>query len=44
MKCDTDKQKELALNIINDEKDFFIAEVKLSSSDEIKNKFVYFPQ
>jgi hypothetical protein len=42
-KCDTEKQKDYALSIINEKKDLFITEVKLSSSDEVKNKFVNFP-
>jgi hypothetical protein len=41
--CNTEKQKAYALNIINEKKDLFITEVKLISSNEVKNKFVNFP-
>jgi hypothetical protein len=44
MKCDTEDHKKFALDIINEKKDLFITEVKLSSSDEVKNKFVNFFQ
>jgi hypothetical protein len=42
-KCDTEKQKVYALNIINEKKDLFIVEVKISYPEDKKNQFVSFP-
>jgi hypothetical protein len=35
-KCDTEKQKAYALNIINEKKDLFITEVKISCPEDKK--------
>jgi hypothetical protein len=43
MKCETEKQKEFAINIINGKKELFITEAKLSSYNEVKDKFANFP-
>jgi hypothetical protein len=42
-KCDTEKQKAYALSIINEKKDLFIAEIKMSCPEDKKNQFVNFP-
>jgi hypothetical protein len=42
-KCDIEKQKTYALNIINEKKDLFITEVKISCPKDKKNQFVNFP-
>jgi hypothetical protein len=42
-KCDSEKQKAYVLNIINEKKDLFIAEVKISCPEVKKNQFVNFP-
>jgi hypothetical protein len=38
-KCDIEKQKAYALNIINEKKDLFIAEIKISCPEDKKNQF-----
>jgi hypothetical protein len=42
-KGDTEKQKAYALNIINEKKELFITEVKISCPEGKKNQFVNFP-
>jgi hypothetical protein len=39
-KFDTEKQKASALNIINEKKELFITEVKISCPEDKKNQFV----
>jgi hypothetical protein len=41
-KCDTEKQKAYALSIINEKKELFITEVKISCPEDKKNQFVNF--
>jgi hypothetical protein len=41
-KCGTEKQNIYALNIINEKKDLFIAEVNISCPEANKNQFVNF--
>jgi hypothetical protein len=42
-KCDSEKQKAYAISIINEEKDLFITEVKISCPEDKKNQIVNFP-
>jgi hypothetical protein len=42
-RCDSENQKAYALNIINEKKDLFIAEVKISYLEDKKNRFINFP-
>jgi hypothetical protein len=42
-KCDTEKQKEYALSIINEKNDLFIGKVTISCPEDKKNQFVNFP-
>jgi hypothetical protein len=43
LKCDNEKQKAYAVSIINEKKDLFINEVKISCPEDKKNQFVNFP-
>jgi hypothetical protein len=42
-KCDTEKKNTYVLSIINNKKDPFIIEIKISYADANKNQFVNFP-
>jgi hypothetical protein len=39
-KCDTEKQTTYALNFLNEKKDLFIVEVKISCPEDKKNRFI----
>jgi hypothetical protein len=43
LKCDSEKQKKIALDIINEKEDYLIDKVKISCLEDKKNKFVNFP-
>jgi hypothetical protein len=42
-KCDTEKQKAYVFIIINEKKELFITEIKISCPEDKKNPFVNFP-
>jgi hypothetical protein len=42
LKCDTEKQNAYTLSIINEKKDLFIAEIKISFPEVKNNQFVNF--